>query len=47
MIYSGEFATEFELFVAVSPGQEAVMTDAVKTVRKHVQQKAANELEGA
>jgi hypothetical protein len=44
MIYTGEFATEFELFVAVSPGQEAVITDAVKTVGKHVQQKTANEL---
>ena len=28
----------------VSPGQEAVITDAVKTVGKDVQQKTANEL---
>src|SRR5512137_221703 len=38
--------TEREQLLAVAPGQEAIMADAVKAVREDMQQKAANELVG-
>jgi hypothetical protein len=40
----GEPTTEREPLLAVAPGQEAIMADAVKAVGEDMQQKAANEL---
>ena len=42
----GKPTTEREPFLAVAPGQKAIMTDAVKAVGEDMQQKAADELVG-
>ncbi len=44
MICGGELAAEFESFGAVSPDQEAVVTDAREAAGEDLQQKAAHEL---